>query len=631
MDPKLLAAGIEHHRSGNFQRAREIYLELLAANPKEALAYNLLGAVCLDSRQLNEAANYLIDALRLDPGFAAAFDNLGLLLMLQDKLGEAIVSFRRAVTLDPQNAQTQRNLANALTRGGQLAGAIEALRQVVQLVPENALAHFELATALVHAGQKSEAIAAYRTAVRLKPDLAEACVNLAKLYFEEKSFDEAVSWARRAVELRPQFADALHNLGCALTKQGKYEEAIEALQTAVRLEPKLTEADNNLGVALTESGNFDAAVEHYRRALTIRPDDAEVFYNLGTVYLKLGKMQTAIEHLNRAIELRPDYAEAHYNRAGALLLDGEFAEGFPEYEWRFRLKEHASTRFPWKLWNGEPLAGRTIVLCFEGGSGDVLQFVRYAPLVKEQGARVLVACKPAHYPILSRTPGIDGLHSPEIEMFEADVCVSMMSLPYRMHTTLETVPATIPYVFADPQLVAAWQQRLARWDGFKVGIVWQGSPQFSGDRQRSIPLANYSPLAKVRGVRLVNLQKGPGLEQLSDFAESSPIVDFSDEVDTLAGAFMDTAAIMKNLDLVITSDTATAHLAGALGVNVWLALQRVPECRWMLEREDSPWYPTMRLFRQTRFGDWPDVFERIAGELERCVAGSRETSRRSEN
>ena len=657
LDPQLLAAGIQHHRSGNFGQAQEIYRQLLAANPQDAVVFNLLGALCIDSGQLEEAGVRLAEALRLQPDFAAAHDNLGLLLTAQNRFTEAVVSLRRAAELDPGNAQTQLNLAHALALGGQKAEAIAAfqgvvqlapdrvdaqaklatllceqgrhaeavphLRQVTRLVPQDAAAQFALATALVQSGDRAEAIAAYQATLRLKPDSAEACVNLANLYFEQKMFDEAVRWSRRAVELRPQFAEAHHNLGCALTKQEKHEEAIEALQTAVRLKPQMSEAYNNLGVALIEGGKLDAALEHYRHTLSLRPADPETWYTLGSVYLKLGDMESALEHYDRAIELRPDYGEAHHSRAGAWLLQGRFSEGFPEYEWRLRLQDYPAVPLQWNPWNGEPLAGRTIVVCPEQGLGDALQFVRYAPLVKELGARVIVVCSAALCPILARTPGVDALIAAGTELFEADFCVRAMSLPHRLKTTLETIPAKIPYVFADPQLVMGWQQRLAQWDGFKVGIAWQGNPQFPGDRQRSIPLAHYAPLAKIAGVRLVNLQKGPGLEQLREFCKPWSVIDWSDEVDTSAGPFMDTAAIMKNLDLVITSDTATAHLAGALGVNVWVALQMVPDWRFMLEREDSPWYPTMRLFRQTVRGDWPGVFERIAGSLERLVSQGR--------
>jgi tetratricopeptide (TPR) repeat protein len=656
MDSKLLAAGIAHHRSGDFQKAHEVYRQLLAANPQEAVVYNLLGAVCIDAGQLRDAGAYLAEALRLDPALAAAHDNLGLLLTAQDKLGEAIASFRRAVALEPRNAQTQWNLANTFLRSAQKAEAIEAFQQVVQLTPDNvrvraelaellceqgrhvealphlrdltrltphdARAHFALAAALAQAGQKDESIAAYQATIGLKPDSAEACVNLAGLYFDQELFGEAARWSRRALELRPGFAEAYRNLGCALSKQGKHEEAIDSLQTAVSLKPQMSDACHNLGVALVEGGKFEAAIEHYRHALLLHPADPQALYNMGNAYLTSGDVQAALEHYDRAIELRPDYGEAHHSRAGVWLLQGRLAEGFPEYEWRLRLRDYPSAPLAWPLWNGEPLAGRTLVLCSEQGLGDTLQSIRYAPLVKERGARVIVQCGAALRPILSLSPGVDALITPD-EEFEADFCVRMMSIPHRLQTTLTTIPAKIPYVFADPRLAAAWQARLARWDGFKIGIVWQGNPQFPGDRQRSIPLMNYAPLAKVRGVRLVNLQKGPGREPLRAFAESWPVIDFGDAIDTSAGAFMDTAAIMKHLDLVITSDTAAAHLAGALGVDVWVALPTLPDWRWMFQGDSSPWYPTMRLFRQTRRDDWRGVFDRIVVALEQLASESR--------
>jgi tetratricopeptide (TPR) repeat protein len=619
IDSKLLADGIQHHRSGDLQQAHEIYRQLLAADPQNAVIFNLLAAVCIDANQLSAAGAYLAEALRLNPALAAAHDNSGLLLVAQNRSVDAVAHFRRAAALDPRNVQTLWNLANSLLLSEQISEAIESLRQVVRLAPHDVRAQFELAKSLARAGRNAESIAAYQATIRLKPDLAEACVNLANLYIGEALFDEAVRWSRRAVDLRPQFAEAYHNLGCALTKQEKYDEAIEALQTAVSLKPEMSEAYNNLGVALVEGGKVEAAIEHYRRALAARSADPEALYNLGNVYLKAGDVKTALDLYDRAIALRPEYAEARHNRLATWLLQGRFAEAFPEYELRFRSRDQSLSRWPWKLWNGEPLAGRSIVLCPEPGFGDTLQFVRYAPLVKEQGARVLVVCNVAQKPILARTPGIDALITPDAKV-EADFCVPMMSLPHRMQTKLESIPVNIPYVFAEPRLVAAWQQRLAEWEGFKVGIVWQGNPQFPDDRRRSIPLAHFGPLVNVPGVRLFNLQKGPGVEQLQDLSDPSSIVDFGDEVDQSAGAFMDTAAIMKNLDLVITSDTAAAHLAGALGVNVWVALQMVPDWRWLLERGDCPWYPSMRLFRQSRLGDWSGVFEQIASELERFVA-----------
>ncbi len=653
IDSKLLATGMRHHRNGAFQEAHEIFRRLLVADPQNAVLFNMLGAACIGLGQLSEAGAYLAETLRLDPDLAAAHDNLGLLLMAQDRFAEAIVSFRRAAAGDPRSVSTQLNLAHAMLRSGQIAEAIEVLRHVARLSPDNvqacvelarllceqgrqaealphlkhvtglqpddAGAHFELAAALAQVGQRAESIAVYQAAIRLKPDSPEGCANLAKLYFEQKLFDEAVRWSRRALELRPGFAEAQHNLGCALSKQEKYEEAIEALQTALHLKPQMNAAYNNLGVAFAAAGKFDTAISHYRHALSLRSTDLEALCNLGNVYLRLNDVQTAIAHYERALALQPENAEARHCRAVAWLLEGKYAEGLPEYEWRLKTQEYVPARLQGPRWRGEPLSGRTIVLCAEGGLGDTIQFVRYAPLLQRQGARVVVACSAALHRILAHTPGVDALITPSVTSFAADFCVPMISVAYHLQTTLETVPVHIPYVFADEQLLETWRQRLTPWEGFKVGIVWQGNSQFRGDRSRSIPLARFAPLARVPGVRLVNLQKGAGLEQLREFAEPWSVIDFGDAVDQSAGAFMDTAAIMKNLDLVITSDTAAAHLAGALGVNVWLALQMVPDWRWMLQREDSPWYPTMRLFRQTQLGDWPEVFERIACELERLV------------
>jgi tetratricopeptide (TPR) repeat protein len=632
-----------------------MYRQLLATDPQDAMVLNLLGAVCINLQRLEEAREYLVESLRLNRNFAAAHDNLGVVLVSQNQIPRAIASFREAVTFDPKNVQTQMNLFSALVRGGQPVEAIEVLRRVVQLAPDNARAHgelarlfvgqdrgadsiphfrkvvllqrddprahFELADALARIGQKTESIALYLETMRLNPNSAETCVNLSYLYIDQKSLDEALRWSRRAVELRPRFAEAYHNLGCALTKLEKYDEAIAALQQAASLKPEMPETYNNIGTVLAEQGQYAAAIESYRRAVALRTENPDAIYNMATAFLKLGDLPAALEHFDRAIALRPEYAEARHNRSATWLLEGDFARGLGEYEWRLRSRDYPGITLRWKVWSGEPLAGRTIVLTPEQGLGDTLQFVRFAPLVKQLGARVLLECPPGFRPILARTPGIDGFIGPDAVAGDADCCVPLLSVPYRLETRLECVPAEVPYVFADPDLIASWRRKLGEIKGFRVGIAWQGNPKCPGDRTRSIPLARYASLAKVPGVRLVNLQKGPGAEQLKEFGEAWSIVDLGDEVDQAAGgSFMDTAAIMKNLDLVITSDTATAHLAGALGVDVWVALQKIPDWRWLLDREDCPWYPTMRLFRQTTFGDWAEVFERMAGQLARLVA-----------
>lgn len=661
-DQQALASGLHFHQSGQFERARQIYRQLLAAEPGNPDLLNLLGAACINLNQWDEAAENLGGALRINPEHHAAHDNLGVLLAKQNRFAEAIASFERSVAIQPGQALTWLNLGNARLRNGQVEQAIDAYEQVVRLAPEwyqghaelaralhkqnrlaeaatqfgeavrlkpqDAKAHFEHAAALALIGQIDAAMAAYRETLRLKPDSAEACVNLATLCVQRKQFDEAVDWFRSAIQLRPHFAEAYLNLGCALTQQKKLAEAAASLEAAIRLKPELAEAYNNLGIVEAEEGRFAEAEANYRQALALRADNADALYNLGIALLKQKMIASALEHFEQALEFRLDYAEAHHNRAVALLLSENFSEGFAEYEWRLRSRDFPEFRPRWPLWDGSPLAGRTIVLVAEQGLGDTLQFIRYAAELKRNGAaRVIVECPSVLHPILARTPGVDQWLSPPTTASSpapaADCCAPLLSLPHLLQTDHRTIPADVPYVFADPQLVSDWHARLAEREGFKIGIVWQGNPNCPGDALRSIALSHYAPLAEVPGVTLVNLQKGPGVEQLTDVAESWGILDLGEAVDTTAGAFMDTAAIMKNLDLVITSDTAAAHLAGALGVEVWLAVPFVPDWRWLLEGDASPWYPTMRLFRQAEWNDWPSVFQRMAGQLESLVAAGR--------
>jgi hypothetical protein len=293
------------------------------------------------------------------------------------------------------------------------------------------------------------------------------------------------------------------------------------------------------------------------------------------------------------------------------LVAEDYERGWPAYEGRLRIPGFVpQPNIP--RWKGEPLAGRTLMLLAEQGLGDTIHFVRYARALKKQGARIVLACQAALGRLLASAPGVDELYilGSAGELPPCDFCIPLLSVPGALGTTAATIPREVPYLSADPELVARWRADLAGVDGFKIGIAWQGSRSFDLDRWRSIPLAQFAPLARLPGVRLISLQKGFGSEQVAlvDF----PVLDIAGRLDEVAGPFLDTAAVIRNLDLVVTANTAIAHLAGALGVPVWLALQFSPDWRWLRDRDDSPWYPTMRLFRQTAIGQWSDVFKRIA-------------------
>jgi hypothetical protein len=385
----------------------------------------------------------------------------------------------------------------------------------------------------------------------------------------------------------------------------------------VRLRPDYAEAHNNLGVALMELGELQAAMTADKEATRLDPSYAEAHNSLGVALSGLCRLDEAIAGYSEAIRLRPNYADAYLNRAFAWLLKGDFEQGWPEYEWRWRTPDFILPNFHQPQWDGGPLAGRTILLHAEQGLGDTLQFIRYVPLVRKRGGKVIVQCPRMLRRIVAKSiTGIEALTVPGETPPPFQVHCPLLSLPRLLGTTLATIPADVPYLKTEPELVKRWRRELAPVEGFKVGIVWQGSPQHKRDRFRSVPLTQFAPLAAVEGVRLVSLQKGPGSEQIAMLPEGFVAFDAGGKIDDWA----ETAAVAKNLDLVVTIDTALAHLAGALGVPVWVALPYAPDWRWLLGREDSPWYPTMRLFRQTEPRAWGPVFERMARECAALVS-----------
>ena len=418
---------------------------------------------------------------------------------------------------------------------------------------------------------------------------------------------------KKVTELNPTYADGFSNLGVTLQEQGKLEEAIEAYEKALAIKPNYAEAYNNMGNALKDQGKLEEAIEAYEKALALKPDYAEAYYNMGATLHDQGKLNEAIEIYNKALSLKPDYAEAYYNSSLVYNLKGEIQKGLELNEYRFYLQK-VITRAPREKlsWNGfESIEGKKFFVYEEQGLGDIIQFCRYLPILVKQGATVTFMVRKKLHALLSTLGNeiilVDTLPDESHIDFEAP----LMSLPHLLNTSLETIPSLESYLSADYLRVVSWGKLLGA-KKFKIGICWQGSKS-KIDIGRSFSLSLFEGISKLPNVELVSLHKGEGEKQIQDI--QFDLTTCGSDFDVGQDAFLDTAAVIVNCDLIITSDTAVAHLAGSLGCETWLILKYVPDWRWMLNRPDSPWYPTMTLYRQKTPGNWEDVFTSVEQKL----------------
>lgn len=517
-------------------------------------------------------------------------------------------------------------IAEALARGlkfhqaGEFDRAEQIYKDILQADPKQADAWNLLAGIAQQRGQHALSVEHLQKAIQLRPGQSAYHGNLGRALIALGQFEAAAKSYRRGLEIIPQDVGLLIGLGQSLALQMKPAEAAEAYRRAIAVQPDHADLHNHLGIALRNMGHIGEAVENLTRFAQLAPQNVAAHVNLGNSLRDQGQLDAALASYDRALKLDPNHARAHLNHALALLLKGNYAAGWAEYEWRWQASEIARRPVPPPEWDGSSPAGRTLLLYAEQGLGDTLHFVRYAALVKKLGAKVVFECHPPLARLLASCPGIDTIVPRGQPVPPCDFQVPLLSLPRILGTRLDNVPHEVPYLFADSNLVKSWRQELDRLAAgkFKVGINWQGSPH--GDPFWRLPLIGFAALARIAGVQLFSLHKGPASEQLASLPADAPIIDLGCRLDEAAGPFMDTAAVMSQLDLMITADTSTGHLAGALGVPTWICLCATPEFRWLLERPDSPWYPTVRLFRQRQLGDWSDGFVQLESELRRLVA-----------
>jgi tetratricopeptide (TPR) repeat protein len=560
------------------------------------------------------------EALRMDPRQADALHMLGLLAQQSGDLPSARALMEESVAIRPTVAVVHFNLATVRDLQGDVAGAILAYEAAVVLAPDFAEAHSNLGNLYGQSGRRDDALRAYAAAIRAKPDFAAVYSNFAVVLIDLGRYDEAIRTLEAAVQLAPNMPEAHMNLGQAYRRSGRFREAIDATRNALELRPDYRDAYLNLALAAFELEEFDSSIDANRRALELDATTPQTHYNLAMVYHLCGRYAEAIATYEAALALWPDFVEAHANLAFSLLVGGDFARGWNEYVWIWRLPAKRA-QYPYldraTLWNGEAFAGRQLLITRDQGFGDAIQMARYFPAVKARGGRVVLEALPALVPLFEGLPGIDELRvvgDAAIIRDDVDLYIPITVLPRAFGTDLTSIPAPIPYLRASDERVERWRGRMERPAHLRVGIVWAGFPGNVDDRHRSVRLEDFATLGSVDGIAWFGLQKGRDEERLSCGPLTiNPLgADIRD--------FADTAAILTHLDLVISVDTAIVHLAGAMGKPVWTLLPFVPDWRWMTERRDSPWYPTMRLFRQPCAGDWASVFAEVTRELRALIS-----------
>ena len=612
----LVSAGLEQHNAFRSHDAEKLYTLAIGLSPDNASALFLRGILFLQTARRDAGIRDLRAALRLDPANPSILYNLGLALKAQGDRNNAIAHLTDALRVKPDYHQASYALGSLFHDNGRLDEAITRYNEALRIKPDWPEVLNNLGAALQAQGKLDDADSRYTEALRLKPDYAEAAHNLGLVRQHQGRLDEAIARYGEALRLKPNYPEALNNLGLALAAQGQADAAIARFTEALTFAPNYPHALINLGNALQNQGRLDEAITRYKDALRIMPNQPEALNNLGTALRAQGKLKEAIAHFAEAQRISPNYADAHFNEGLARLLAGEFKEGWGKYQWRWRAKTIRPHGHRQPLWDGSRLNDKTILLHCEQGLGDSIQFIRYAKLVKAKGGTVVVLCPKPLARLFRGVKGIDHLVTGPTDIPRCDVQSPLLSLPM----IFDTIPADIPYLYPEPDLIAAWRTRLESLDGFRIGVVWQGNPDAKIDRGRSFRLELLAPLAAIKGVRLISLQRRDGLDQLLTLPDGMSVTTLTEDVDAGDDAFIDTAAIMANLDLIISSDTSVAHLAGALGRPVWVLLQKVPDWRWLLDREDCPWHPTMRLFRQPSAGDWRAVVATVFECLRKVVA-----------
>jgi len=588
----LIQQGMALHQQGQFEGAKVIYEQVLKIQPNNFDGLYLLGLLLAQNNQWIKAADFLSKALQVNPDHGVCHSNLGNVLKAMGCIEEALEHYNQAISINPNYAEGHYNLSVTLQGLGRVEEALEHYNQAISLNPNYIEAYSNRGNVLQALGRKEEALVSYDQAIGLKPDYPEFYSNKANV----------------------------------LQALGRMEEALLSYDLAISIKPDYAEAFSNRGIALQALGRMEEALLSYDLAISIKPDYAEAFSNRGIALQEVKRLEEALVSYDHAIRIKPDYAEAHWNLALCNLLAGNFNDGLQGYEWRWKNekihKPNEVRKFSEPLWLGaESIKDKTILLYAEQGLGDTIQFCRYVSLVAELGAKVVLEVQPPLARLFKSFEGVSQIVIQGEPPPAFDYRCPLMSLPLAFNTQIDSIPNKIPYIQPPLAKIERWKIKLGAKEGLRVGLVWSGgfrpnqSELWGVNKRRNIPLEKISKI-NLSSINFYSLQKGEPaeselLESCNKHWKKGNFYNFTGELND----FSDTAALIANLDLIISVDTSTAHLAAAMGKPVWL-LNRFDTCwRWMLNRNDSPWYPSVRVYRQEKWGDWDEVLERVNADL----------------
>jgi tetratricopeptide (TPR) repeat protein len=647
---QTLETAFQHHLTGKLDQARLCYEEVLAHHERHGAALHGLAMIAVAEQQFEHAVEFAEQAVEALPDIAHLHNTLGISYDATGQKDKALDAFRKAVTLKPDYAEAYHRMGVSLQSLHRHDAAVDKCRKAISLDPKRAGAHVTMAQSFRSQGDQTQAIHTYEEAVRVDPGLVQAYAELAELYQEQNQPECAVNALQHILELAPNSAEVHVRVGILLRLLGRDNEARQHYLEAIRLKPGFAQAHNNLGNLLNHYSQHEEALYHYeqatqangafaesfnnraaaliylnrveeavtqcQRAIALKPEYAEARNTLASALMKQGRYPDAMDAFKHTLRLSPEYAEAHSNLGMIHLVQGEFETGWREYQWRLKCPAFTERyTAPHPRWEGGPFPDKTLLVHYEQGMGDSIQFIRYLPRVKALGGTVLYQDRPPLSVLFNRCPGVDHfISTKETSMPHFDMQVSVMSLPHLFATQAHSIPTTAVYLKAEVDRIKRMRPHIQSHD-FNVGIVWAGSKAHKNNRNRSCDAALFQTLAQCPGIGLYGLQKPDNEPAIPESLTASLVTNLGEHFED----FSDTAGAIAHMDLVITVDTSVLHLACAMGKPTWALIPFVPDWRWMLDRTDSPWYPTLRLFRQAQPGQWQPVFDAVAKALHHTV------------